>query len=323
MTVAERPRAAGDPDDCRMTVGEHLEELRRRMLLALAGMGIALALCLFFGREVMSAFCAPLIRALLASGVNPQVYFTGVGDAFVVFIKISLISAAVVAAPWMVYQFWLFVAAGLYPAERRLVTRYVPLSLALLVSGVLFVYFLVLPWTLKFFLAFSITIPLPQDHVALPAAPEVAPGAIAQLDGDPPEPLEGQIWLNRSEGRIKVFVDGRVRVVPFGPENLAAPMITLPDYIRLVFGMLLTFALSFQLPLAVLALAGAGIVEIEQLRAGRRYVYFAMAVAAAVITPGDVITATVALMAPLIGLYELGVWLAARGVARARPEARA
>ena len=69
-----------------------------------------------------------------------------------VFIDISLISAAALASPWILYQLWQFVAAGLYPHERKYVTRYLPLSIALLISGMLFVYFLVLPWTLEFFI---------------------------------------------------------------------------------------------------------------------------------------------------------------------------
>ena len=74
--------------------------------------------------------------------------------------------------------------------------------------------------------------------------------------------------------------------------------------------MLLTFGLSFQLPLVVLALVRIGIVDIDQLKAFRRYVYFAITILAAAITPGDVITATILLMIPLIFLYELGIWLA-------------
>jgi len=73
----------------------------------------------------------------------------------------------------------------------------------------------------------------------------------------------------------------------------------------------------------VLALAKIGIVEVSALKAGRRYVYFAMSIVAAVITPGDVITATVALMVPLILLYELGILLARFVPNRARPPATA
>ena len=65
-----------------------------------------------------------------------------------------------------------------------------------------------------------------------------------------------------------------------------------------------------QLPLVVLALVRVGIVNRDALKAGRQYVYFGIAVLAAVITPGDYITGTVLLILPLILLYELGIWLA-------------
>jgi sec-independent protein translocase protein TatC len=104
-------------------------------------------------------------------------------------------------------------------------------------------------------------------------------------------------------------MDGHTRVVPFGPEILASPHITLANYIDLVVGMLITFGLSFQLPLVVLALVRVGIVERQTLKEGRRYVYFGIAVLSAAITPGDTITATVLLTGPLVLLYELGIWL--------------
>ena len=100
--------------------------------------------------------------------------------------------------------------------------------------------------------------------------------------------------------------------IRFTAEKLLAPDITLSEYIDLVIGMLLTFAVSFQLPLVVLALARIGIIQVEQLRGFRKVVYLIMAVLAAAITPGDVITATMALMVPLCFLYELGIWLASR-----------
>ena len=106
-----------------MTIGEHLEELRRRLILSLIGFGIVFGVCLLFGQQVMAAFCRPLISVLQQYEVNPQIYFTQVSDPFMVFIKVSLVSACAIAAPWMVYQLWLFVAAGLYPHERKIVTR--------------------------------------------------------------------------------------------------------------------------------------------------------------------------------------------------------
>jgi sec-independent protein translocase protein TatC len=113
------------------------------------------------------------------------------------------------------------------------------------------------------------------------------------------------------------FHENSLRILPFNADTLLGQEYKLSHYMDLVVMMLITFGLSFQLPLVVLSLERIGIFDVATLKAGRRYVYFAMVIAAAVITPGDVITATIALMFPLIGLYELGIWLATLG----RPKA--
>ena len=303
------PQKAFDPDEYRMTIGEHLEELRRRMLVGLVGFGLVSGVLLFFGDQVLLTFCKPLFDTLQQRGLNPQLYYTKLAEGFGVWLKIVLISAAAVASPWMLYQLWQFVAAGLYPHERKYITRYAPLSVGLLIGGMAFVYFLVLPWTIQFFLDFANSVPMPQQHVSTTQAHE--PITLPSLPGDPASPRPFEMWYDSVIGQVKVFIPNEGnRVLQFLPGNLLAPHIVLGDYIDLVVGMLLVFALSFQLPLVVLALARIGIVEVEQLRELRRYVYFGIVILAAVITPGDVITATVLLMFPLIFLYELGIWLA-------------
>lgn len=313
-----------NPDEYRMSVGEHLEELRRRLLWALGGFIVAVAVCLFFGQRVTAIFCQPLVSALLAKDLHPQVYITEVADAFLVYLRISLICAAAISAPWAVYQIWQFIAAGLYPYERAWVRRYTPLSIALLVAGMMFVYFAVLPWTLDFFLDFSSSIPLSTLGHPRPTTGPLATTQAAfvpHLNGDPAHPQAFQWWFNEAEGRLKMFYKGEVRVILFGPQNLTTPLITLPQYVNLVMGMLLLFGLSFQLPLLVMAAARLGLVEIPTLKSARRYVYLGMVVLAAVITPGDVLTATVALIVPLCLLYELGVWLAGRTAKSPSPPA--
>src|SRR6478672_10889893 len=118
-----------DPDSYRMTIGEHLEELRTRMILGLAGFFIAAIVCMALGEYVMHWFLRPLMIALEKAHQNPQIYYTEVAESFMVYIKVSLISAATVASPWMLYQLWQFVAAGLYPRERKYITKYLPLMM--------------------------------------------------------------------------------------------------------------------------------------------------------------------------------------------------
>lgn len=307
-------REISDPESYRMSIGEHLEELRRRFVFGLIGFAVVAIVCLWFGQRLESYFCQPLVDALSAADVNPQVFYSQPGDPFMVFMQISLICAAAISGPWMLYQLWLFVAAGLFPHERTYVTRYVPLSIVLFVTGMAFVYFLVLPWTLQFFIGFGSDIPLHPRGDASPRVVVTQPLPKApSLKGDPAEAGEGTWWYNELEGRLKMRVGGKARVIPFGPEKLLAPHITLPDYIDLVVGMLITFALAFQLPLVVLALLRIGIVELAAMKGMRKYVYFAMTIIAAVITPGDVLTATIALVVPLCLLFELGILLYVMG----------
>jgi sec-independent protein translocase protein TatC len=316
-----------DPDSYRMTVGEHLEELRSRLIRAMIGFFAALIVCFLFYERVIWYFCKPLIQAYNKHELNPQLIVDEVGEGFMVAIKISMIVAAAVAGPWILYQLWQFVAAGLYPHERKYVTKYLPLSMTLLVSGMLFVYFLVLPWTLDFFLGWNKTIPLDfpgqSANTFNAAAPTTQATAVEVpiIEGTPSGLSKGRsyLWVDPKSHRLMFFHQDSLRIIPFNADTLLGQEYKLSHYMDLVVMMLITFGLSFQLPLAVLTLERIGIVDVDALRSGRRYVYFAMVVAAAVITPGDVITATIALMFPLIGLYELGIWLATLGRPKAEP----
>jgi sec-independent protein translocase protein TatC len=321
MTTAEpptKPFDKFDPDTYRMTMGEHLEDLRRRLLIALAGMVVAAIFCFFYAGQVFAFFCRPMIDELQRQNLNTQLFYTQLGEPFMVYIKVALICAAGLSAPWMVYQIWQFVAAGLYPHERKYITKYVPLSIGLLIAGIAFVYYLVLPLTIRFFLSFGDGIKLPTHagiaaHVAT-TLPAGGLPTIAVLDGDPANPIKGQYWFNNADGRLKLFLgNGDLRVIPFGSSNLLSPHLTLPDYIDMVLTTMLTFGICFQLPLVVLTLTRIGIVDVVTLRKMRRYVYFGLAVVAAMMTPGDVVTAMLALMAPLVLLYELGIILSAWG----------
>lgn len=79
-----------------------------------------------------------------------------VQEAFMTYIKVSLISGLIVASPWILYQLWLFVAAGLYPHERKYVYTYLPMSIVLFLGGVVFCFYGVFPTVLDFLLGFNI-----------------------------------------------------------------------------------------------------------------------------------------------------------------------
>jgi sec-independent protein translocase protein TatC len=87
-------------------------------------------------------------------------------------------------------------------------------------------------------------------------------------------------------------------------------MITASEYFGFVFALCLTFGLSFELPIVILALAAFGIVSPQLLRKYRRHAIVLIIIAGAFLTPGDLVWTTIALAVPLYGLFELSVLLA-------------
>lgn len=78
-----------------------------------------------------------------------------VQEAFMMYLKVAMIAGLGLASPWVFYQLWLFVAAGLYPHERKYVHRYLPMSVGLFLGGALFCFYLVFPLILTFLLSFN------------------------------------------------------------------------------------------------------------------------------------------------------------------------
>ncbi len=78
-----------------------------------------------------------------------------VEEAFMTYIKISMVAGFVLTSPWVFYQIWLFVAAGLFPSERKHVYIYLPMSLGLFLAGAIFCYFFVFPIVLDFLISFN------------------------------------------------------------------------------------------------------------------------------------------------------------------------
>ena len=325
--MAKRKKKKEKPDsplDTTMSLGDHLEELRARLILAILGLVIGTVICLFFGRRIilfiegpyyrvirahakskvqetqtgstylLDAFCANLVKALAsdpnAPDIDPNIvtftqktyadtlvalakdpnYIAALADAyvsgsqsrlqvlapadpFVGFMKISLISGLIISSPWVFYQLWMFIAAGLYAHERRYVRIAVPFSTGLFVIGALFFLFVVAPISLRFFLGFGELIGVSSN------------------------------W-------------------------------TFQKYISFVTMLMLVFGLCFQTPIAIFVLNRTGLVSIAALKKSRKYVIIAMFAISAIATPPDVIS-QVTLALPLYALFELGIllcWFAGR-----------
>src|SRR5262249_21462539 len=88
-------------------------------------------------------------------GMRPTMKTMNVTEAFIVYFKVSIYCGLVLASPWFFYQLWAFVAAGLYPHEKRYVHVYLPLSLGLFLAGVLVCQFVVMPKAVEALLFFN------------------------------------------------------------------------------------------------------------------------------------------------------------------------
>jgi len=139
-------------EDEKMPFTGHLEELRKRIVICSIAIGAGFIISYGFKEKLFHFLTLPLISAMQA---NDNLIFTGLPEAFFTYLKVSLLSGLMLAAPVLLYQFWLFVAPGLYGKERKLLIPIVVLSSFFFIGGALFGYFIVFPFGFKFFLGFA------------------------------------------------------------------------------------------------------------------------------------------------------------------------
>ena len=139
-------------DDAKIPFTAHLEELRTRLIRCSIAVLIGTMASYAFKEKLFDILTWPLIQAMPPNG---KLIYTGLPEAFFTYLKVSFITGLLLAAPVIAYQFWMFVAPGLYKKERFLLAPVIFLSAFFFVGGALFGYYLVLPWGFKFFIGFS------------------------------------------------------------------------------------------------------------------------------------------------------------------------
>ena len=140
-----------DVDD-KLPFTAHLEELRKRLIVCFVAVGVGFAASYGF-KEILFGILVQPLRQVMNPG--DTLIYTGLPEAFFTYLKVSLLSGIMLAAPVILYQFWMFVAPGLYRKERRILLPIVFLSSLFFIGGSLFGYFIVFPWGFKFFLGFA------------------------------------------------------------------------------------------------------------------------------------------------------------------------
>jgi len=136
-----------------MTFLEHFQELRTRLVRAVLGLLVAFVTVIPFMDRVMRLLVAPYYH-YLPEGQKSLAY-TQVTEIFFVYMKIAMVLAVFLAAPWIFYQLWAFISPGLKPAERRWAVPFVLATSLFFMGGVAFCYLVILPLTFKFFFQFN------------------------------------------------------------------------------------------------------------------------------------------------------------------------
>ncbi len=193
--------------------------------------------------EFLRHFQAPLSlvakRATLTT-LSPQ-------ESFMVYFKVSILCGFVLGSPWIFFQVWAFVAAGLYPHERRYVYYSLAPSILLFLSGVVLCQFAIIPVALKALLGFN-------------------------------------LWLNLE------------------------PDLRLNEWLGFAILMPVVTGLCFQTPLAMFVLGKIGMFTAADFAAKRKIAFFVMLILAAFAPAVDIVSLFL-LWAPMVALYELGIFL--------------
>lgn len=293
-----------------MSFGDHLEDLRRRLLFCIVGLVPILALCLAIGQTLLRIVIAPLETALLRANQAPTLQALSPIETFGAYLKVSTVAAIILAIPWCLWQLWLFVRPGLYPNEQRFAQFVVPLSSLLSIAGVGFLYYVLLPAMLYFLILFGAGVaqntPAP---VELP--PAITLPSVPVLDADPPGAAPGTMWVLAPRHQLRIqLADGETVSTNLTSAGLISQQYRVSEYVNLVFLLALVLALAFQTPVVIMLLSWSGLVDHRFLASRRKHVVLMTVVIAAVITPtGDPVSLAL-LAVPLYVLFELGLLLA-------------
>jgi sec-independent protein translocase protein TatC len=130
--------------ETKMSLGSHLEELRRHLLLSLIGLAIGVAVAFVFTPQVIDFLAAPI-------GGITRLQAIDVTETIQVYMKVALLAGLILASPWIFYQLFLFIGKGLTEKEKKGLLVAIPFVTLLFVGGAIFAFLVMLPPAMQFF----------------------------------------------------------------------------------------------------------------------------------------------------------------------------
>jgi sec-independent protein translocase protein TatC len=135
---------------------EHLIELRQRLVWAVISFSVAFFICFYFAKDIYAFLQAPLSHAL-AGNPHAHMIATAPQETFFTYMKVGAFAGLCLAFPLIAAQLWMFVAPGLYKNERRAFLPFLLATPIMFLLGAAFVYYVMLPFALKFFASYQTT----------------------------------------------------------------------------------------------------------------------------------------------------------------------
>ncbi len=149
MPSAVPPVAGSSEELPRMSLFDHLEELRRRLVYSMLAVALAFGVCWYYIREIFDFIQQPILK-LMPEGKKLAIF--AIQDAFLMYFKVALLAAVFAAAPIVLFQVWQFVAPGLYKRERIWAGVFVFIGTLFFLAGGAFAYYIASPFAIEFLL---------------------------------------------------------------------------------------------------------------------------------------------------------------------------
>jgi sec-independent protein translocase protein TatC len=130
----------------------HQEELRRRLIHCSLVLMLTSTVAYLYKDQIAAWCMQPLYQAYPELG---KLVYTKLTEAFLSYLKLSLLVGLIAALPFMLYQLWLFIAPGLLDHEKRTIRIVLLWATVLFAGGALFAFFIVLPRMLHYFMSYA------------------------------------------------------------------------------------------------------------------------------------------------------------------------
>jgi len=133
----------------------YLREIRKRLILSFIAVGAGFLICYYFSDSIFEILTAPLIKNIQNIHVESTLIFRSVAEAFFTYMKVGFVAGLMLASPFILYQIWELVVSRLDRDKRRYVLLFVLGGSLFFALGILFGYFVALPFGCKFLLRYA------------------------------------------------------------------------------------------------------------------------------------------------------------------------